>query len=84
MTGEFSTVYLADPVLPELIRKLVPKPRLLLMLRDPLEQCVSAYVDSFVVPHLLPLCGGIKILFNADASAASYPRAVYRRPASLP
>jgi len=43
MTGEFSPYYLSNPSTPQLLQNISPESKVILMLRDPLEQCRSGY-----------------------------------------
>ena len=68
MTGEFSPYYLSSPSSPELLSRFLPDAKVLMMLRDPLAQCRSAY--SYIkVRHAMetePSCDFYKILAAND------------------
>jgi hypothetical protein len=68
MTGEFSPYYIADPEVPGRIRTISPHSKILLMLRDPLSQCRSAYGYQEVKKAMEaePSCDFHKILTAAD------------------
>jgi len=68
ITGEFSPYYLSDPKVPEQIKDFVPHAKLLLMLRDPLEQCRSAYGYEKVLDAMTKSnsCDFYKLLSEAD------------------
>jgi len=71
MTGEFSPYYLGNPSTPELLRQISPNSKVILMLRNPLEQCRSAHGYDLVLQAMLeePTCSFYKVLYPTNSTS---------------